>query len=77
MALPPEAWTREGASKRSAVMGGREGNQAQFKPGVDGIILIFSDQVGQSSMHVVPYELWLPTIISYCFMVTDQRGMAC
>eukprot|EP00775_Hariotina_reticulata_P005663 gene5663-5900_t len=54
-ALPEEAWTYEYQAKHSAVMAGREGNQAAFKPGVEGIVLLFSANDGSGPVFKFPF----------------------
>lgn len=44
LAAHPEIWDAEAAARDNAVLGGREGNMARFKPGCGTAHLVFSDQ---------------------------------
>jgi hypothetical protein len=71
--LPPEMWTHEWQEKHSAVMGGRYGNMAMFKPGVEAIVLLFSAGDGTGPVYQFPaYELFAPLIEP---LVTEVGGV--
>lgn len=71
--LPPEMWTHEWQEKHSAVMGGRDGNMAMFKPGVEAIVLLFSAGDGTGPVYQFPaYELFAPLIEP---LVTEVGGV--
>lgn len=55
-ALPADAWTREAQAISNAVMRGRDQNQARFKPGVQGLVLVFSDNGGQVVFEFPAWE---------------------
>ncbi|KAI8468367.1 MAG: hypothetical protein J3K34DRAFT_459917 [Monoraphidium minutum] len=63
LATPPEVWTREYQAVHSAVMGGRESNTATFKPGVQGIALLFSAGSGEGLVYEFPlYKRFAPVL---------------
>jgi len=52
--MPPEVWTHEYQAAHSAVMGGRDTNMNAFKPGVQGITLLFSAGSGEGPVFEFP-----------------------
>lgn len=48
-AMPASMWTKEEQARSNVVMSGRTANMDKFKPGVQGIVMLFSDRNG----HVV------------------------
>ena len=52
--MPPEVWTHQYQSVHSAVMGGRDTNMNAFKPGVQGISLLFSAGSGEGAVFEFP-----------------------
>jgi hypothetical protein len=56
VSLPVAAWTREHQALHNAVMTGRNQNMDKFKPGVEGIVLLFSDNEGKQVYRFPYYE---------------------
>jgi hypothetical protein len=81
--IPPEMWTREYQEIHSAVMGGRDENQKMFKPGVEGIVLLFSAGDGTGPVYKFPlYEHFAPLIEPVVAEVRwgggcERRGVVC
>jgi hypothetical protein len=59
-AMPERLWGREAQSVENAVMSGRDENMNRFKPGVDGLVLLFSsnDAAGDPDATVFEFPLW-------------------
>jgi hypothetical protein len=62
-AMPERLWGREAQSIENAVMTGRDENMNKFKPGVDGLVLLFSsnDASGDPTATVFEFPLWRAT----------------
>jgi len=62
-AMPERLWGHEAQSVENAVMSGRDENMNRFKPGVDGLVLLFSsnDAAGDPRATVFEFPLWAKT----------------
>ncbi|WIA37366.1 hypothetical protein OEZ86_014294 [Tetradesmus obliquus] len=56
LAMPPAMWSKEEQAVSNAVMNGRNSNMERFKPGVDGMVLLFSDNNGEVVYQFPYYE---------------------
>jgi hypothetical protein len=56
LSLPDAVWTKEHQAGHNAVMTGRNQNMDRFKPGVEGIVLLFSDNEGKQVYMFPHYE---------------------
>ncbi len=52
--MPEAMWQHDEQARSNVVMTGRTANMARFKPGVDALVLLFSDQDGRS-VYKFPY----------------------
>lgn len=57
MALPEVIWSNDHQALHNVAMNGRKNNQDRFKPGVEGIVLIFSDGEGNVVYEFPFYEV--------------------
>ncbi|WIA23830.1 hypothetical protein OEZ85_013493 [Tetradesmus obliquus] len=74
--LPAEAWTYDYQARYSAVMAGREGNQNAFKPGVEGIVLLFSANDGSGPVYEFPaYGYFKDTLEPLLQEILGKRDM--
>lgn len=75
LALPDVMWTKEYQAVNNAVMSGRTSNMEKFKPGVEGMVLLFSDNGGEVVYQFPFYELFqfelepLLKEVSYCWVL--------
>jgi len=52
LAIPEAMWDKEAQAASNVAMTGRTSNMDRFKPGVEGIVLVFSDNLGQVVLRV-------------------------
>jgi hypothetical protein len=69
-------WDSERAKRENAVLGGRDGNMARFKPGVQSAHLVFSSQDASVCYHF-PYweETWRPVVLPILQTVMGWYGV--
>jgi hypothetical protein len=60
--IPEAMWTQEEQARSNVVMTGRTANMQRFKPGVDGIVLLFSDQDGRDVYKFPYYDVFAPLL---------------
>jgi hypothetical protein len=73
-ALPESMWTKEEQERSNVVMTGRADNMEKFKPGVQGIVLIFSDQSGDRVFRFPYYDLFAPVLEPLLMEVGGMMG---
>jgi hypothetical protein len=56
--IPDAMWTRDFQATQNVVLTGRTSNMERFKPGVDGMVLLFSDNLGQVVYEFPFYEVF-------------------
>jgi hypothetical protein len=76
--MPPEVWTHEYQATHSAAMGGRDTNMNAFKPGVQGITLLFSAGSGEGPVFEFPlYKKFAAVLEPLIEEVRGLMGAAC
>ena len=57
-----EFWSTKLQQRTNAYFVGREDNMSRFKPGVETVILVFSDQKGEATFRFPWYEKLKPLV---------------
>jgi hypothetical protein len=75
--MHPDTWTHEWQAEHSAVMGGRDTNMNAFKPGVQGITLLFSAGSGEGDVFEFPLYKKLAPALDPLIQEVGPRGRHC
>lgn len=68
-------WDPAQAAEHNAVLVGREDNMAKFKPGVQTVHLIFSDQAAKQCYHFPYWAQWRPLVMPILDTVLSWYGV--
>lgn len=68
-------WDRSVAEATNAVLGGREGNMARFKPGTQTAHLVFSDQAAGACFHFPWWDEWKPLVMPVVSEILGWYGV--
>lgn len=62
LSLPDDVWDKQHQAVHNVIMSGRNENMDRFKPGVEGIVLIFSDNNGKVVYEFPYFEVLRPEL---------------
>eukprot|EP00775_Hariotina_reticulata_P013388 gene13388-13515_t len=74
--IPDAMWTQDVQAVQNVVMTGRTSNMERFKPGVEGMVLVFSDNLGQVVYEFPFYEVFRTELEPLLLEVLGPRDTA-